>query len=289
MPGDGPGQPSPGSSYWLSGFETRFTADADGEDVDHTIDWYRSLLRPIVGRPGRALDIGCGPARVMRALAGVSPTTQLVGIDGTPGIVDIARHELAVAGIDAQVDVVDVTDPGWSQGLLRRHEPFDLITCFYVLHHYPGPALVGALEQLRSLLVVGGRLVLVEANNPSDPRAAFADWICTELAEMAGETPDLLLDPAQVLAAVKQAGFEEVRMIPRRGRSFTPAERAVNRSRNAALRAQVEDAGRAFAAAGIAPPPVHERLRAAVAAMSRHRVAMPARIGPVVCVAHRPA
>lgn len=57
----------------------------------------------------RVLDVGCGDARHLRALA-ADPGVAGLGIDVSPGLVDAARQAAAADGLDLAVEVGDARD-----------------------------------------------------------------------------------------------------------------------------------------------------------------------------------
>jgi len=119
------------------------------------LDWLRTQL-PRHGR--RALDAGCGSGR--HALALAERFDEVVGVDRSQPLIDIARHTRPHPRISYQAgDLLAVTDP----------RGFDLVLSATTLHHLPD--LEAALGHLRGLVAPGGTAILVDnvAPRPTPP------------------------------------------------------------------------------------------------------------------------
>lgn len=109
------------------------------------------LLGLLSGR--RILDVGCGTGAFARRLA--TRGAEVVGIDVSPRVIEIARRDAKEAGVEPppEFEVADAHDPGpFSPGA------FDAVTFVLSLQNMEGPETVlrNAARALRS----GGRLVL---------------------------------------------------------------------------------------------------------------------------------
>jgi SAM-dependent methyltransferase len=119
------------------------------------LDW---LLAQLPSRGRRALDAGCGSGRHTLALA--DRFDQVVGVDLSQPLIDIARHQRPHPRVNYRVgDLLAITDP---QG-------FDLVLSSTTLHHLPD--LDAALHHLRRLVADGGTAILVDnvASRPTPP------------------------------------------------------------------------------------------------------------------------
>lgn len=112
-----------------------------------------------------ALDIGCGPGRLVRVLG------QRVGARGS------------VTGVDPSADAIERNiqrDTGHrylrstAQQLMLPDAAFDLVTCTFVMHHIPEQHREGALAEMWRVLRPGGRLLLADAHPSDRIRAVFA-------------------------------------------------------------------------------------------------------------------
>lgn len=123
----------------------------------------RSALQPgIVRALGRIgvtdvlLDVGCGDARVGRALAaGQIPhasARHYVGVDSSPAMLG------QTALPDSELAVADFSRKGWTRQIARS---YDAVVCFSALHHLPGPRRrLRLLRDLHGLLRPGGWLAI---------------------------------------------------------------------------------------------------------------------------------
>jgi SAM-dependent methyltransferase len=118
--------------------------------------WYErpamlELAGDVAGR--RILDAGCGSGLLSAALR--ERGALVTGIDGSPGMLEVARRRL---GPDVDLRVVDLADP-----LPFADGAFDDVIASLVLHYLRdwGPA----LAELRRVLTPGGRL-LVSVDHP---------------------------------------------------------------------------------------------------------------------------
>jgi SAM-dependent methyltransferase len=108
-------------------------------------------LASVVARPGPVADLGCGPGA--HALALARRGYDVVGVDGSPRMVEIARTRAARDELDARFDVHDVSAPlGFVDGSLGG------VLAILVLQHLPHPA--AFVAEIRRCLRPGGHLLL---------------------------------------------------------------------------------------------------------------------------------
>lgn len=183
----------------------------------------REVLRLAAG--SRVLDVGCGDARHLRALA-ADPGVVGVGVDVSPGLVEAARAAAAADGVDVEVRVGDarrladdlgsragtfdvawslcqgglgtspVTDPQVLAGLAAAVRPGGLVavTCFHALfaarHLVPGDAFdpVHLVHHQRS-----------EVRGPDHARRTFDLWTASyTVRDVARLLADAGLSPVSV-------------------------------------------------------------------------------------------
>ncbi|OGQ13224.1 MAG: hypothetical protein A2138_11475 [Deltaproteobacteria bacterium RBG_16_71_12] len=111
--------------------------------------WVDAMLRPRTGQ--RVLDIGCGPADLLRFLPGVD----YVGFDSSAEYVASARAKFGARGRfeHARVDAATL------DGLGR----FDLVIARGVLHHLEDAEAEALFALARQALVPQGRVVTLDA------------------------------------------------------------------------------------------------------------------------------
>lgn len=116
---------------------------------------------------GTVADVGCGTGTFAIALAAARPDARIIGIDGDPEILELARRK-------AGADRVD-----WRRGL--AHElPADAVSRHGVvmsllLHHLGPTGKRDALAEARRVLTASGSLHIADWGRPHGPvmRAAF--------------------------------------------------------------------------------------------------------------------
>jgi SAM-dependent methyltransferase len=117
------------------------------ELVERTVD----ELSALVPAPGPVADLGCGPGAHARALA--HRGYDVVGLDGSPRMVEVARARAAREDLDVAFDVADV-------GARLRFADGSLggVLAVLVIQHLGDPA--SFLREIRRCLRPGGGLLL---------------------------------------------------------------------------------------------------------------------------------
>lgn len=141
----------------------------------------RCLAYAPPANPLTVLDVGCGNARLLQALAAAFPPERAIvylGVESDAGLLAMARSacedfargpahalrgDILARGLGLPGDA-GTGDPGTGDASVDgpQHDAlYDVVACFAVLHHIPGDELrVQALRNLAGLLAPGGRLLL---------------------------------------------------------------------------------------------------------------------------------
>lgn len=132
----------------------------------------RDLLTRLVARSGvrageDALDIGCGPGKLVRALG------RRVGPGGTVTGVDPSAEAIAY---NQRRDTEHRYLRAPAQELPLPDASFDVVTCTFVMHHIAEPYRDTALEEMWRVLRPGGRLLLADAHSSGFVRAVAGVW-----------------------------------------------------------------------------------------------------------------
>lgn len=115
------------------------------------------------GPDDTVLDVACGGGNVVSAFARV--VRQATGIDLTPAMIDRARALEAERGLgNVQWRVGDVVPLPFADGA------FTIVTSRYAFHHFLDPRAV--LAEMRRVCAPGGRVLVADADAPSDPAKA---------------------------------------------------------------------------------------------------------------------
>jgi tRNA (cmo5U34)-methyltransferase len=109
------------------------------------------------------LDLGTGTGETLAAVLARHPGAAAVGVDKNEGMLDVARHRLAVAPLELRV--TDLTDP-------LPTGPFDLVVSALAIHHLEGPGKADLFARIAGVLRPGGRFVLGDVVIPVEPADA---------------------------------------------------------------------------------------------------------------------
>ena len=136
------------------------------EDVSFYVEEAKRAGSPVV-----ELAVGTGRIAIPTAAAGI----RVIGIDSSPGMLDVCRERAELAGVAELLDLRhgDLLEP-------PVEERVRLVTCPFrsYLHLLDDDERVRALQAARSLLVPGGRLVFdVFAPGADDIEETHGRWL----------------------------------------------------------------------------------------------------------------
>lgn len=113
--------------------------------VDEAAAFLVSELRPGM----RLLDVGCGPGSITRGFAERLTPGEVIGLDASPGVLEIAREDGAARGL---------TNLHYQQGSVYAlpfpAESFDVVFAHQLLQHLSDP--LAALREMTRVLRPGG-------------------------------------------------------------------------------------------------------------------------------------
>lgn len=179
--------------------------------------WYRrrALERAGLAAGMQVLDVGIGTGLVAReALKIIGPTGRLVGVDPSPGMMSQVNA--------AEVELVQ----GMAEALPRPDASSDFISMGYAMRHIGDVA--SAFAEFHRVLRPGGRLVVLEITQPEGRAAtlllkAYMRTVVPLIARVVGrrtdtaelwryywDTIEACIRPAQVMDALRAAGFSDV-------------------------------------------------------------------------------
>ena len=154
--------------YWFFRFmydresaawERRRNEPEHRELVERTADELANVVAP----PGPVADLGCGPGA--HALALARRGYDVVGIDGSPRMVEVARTRAALDEVDVTFDVYDVSAP-----LRFADASLGGVLAILVLQHLPHPA--AFIAEIRRCLRPGGHLLITAPARDSTSRTS---------------------------------------------------------------------------------------------------------------------
>lgn len=121
----------------------------------------KKLILPLLEKDPdlKILDVGCGTGQLVGEISEFHRSVDYLGIDVTPGMIEIARRNNTGDRIRFQnISVDDFT----------TKERFDIILCTHAFPYFPNKS--AAMQKMSSLCKKGGRVIVVSAstNNPKD-------------------------------------------------------------------------------------------------------------------------
>jgi len=181
--------------------------------------WYRreALIRAGLQRGMRIADVGVGTGLVAREAAAVVGDPRLViGIDPSAGMMQQARLPQEIRLVQGTAEAIPLDDSS-----------FDFVSMGFALRHVS--SLSAAFREFRRVLRPGGRVCILEITRPENRLhyhllRLYAYRIVPTLARLLAndrqtvkmwryywETIDACVPPAQVVQALGDAGFVDVR------------------------------------------------------------------------------
>jgi SAM-dependent methyltransferase len=161
-------------------------------------------------------DVGCGNGRAMITIANTFQNTKTQGFDVYQPSIEKARTNAGEAGVEGRAEFLV-----GGTGDLKRGQ-FDLITNFWVVHHYSHP--VKEMEAIRQALAPNGSYLISEDRLSSEPnenikaagRVGYGASILACLHDsMANNGAALGLASEQDVRRLgQQAGFGFIRRLP---------------------------------------------------------------------------
>jgi SAM-dependent methyltransferase len=124
----------------------------DGPEGRELVEQTADQLAHVVAPPGPIADLGCGPGAHAIALA--RRGYDVVGVDGSPRMIEVARARSARHHVDAKFNVQDLSKP-----LAFADASLGGILAILVLQHLQHPATFVA--EIRRCLRPGGYLLIV--------------------------------------------------------------------------------------------------------------------------------
>jgi ubiquinone/menaquinone biosynthesis C-methylase UbiE len=115
------------------------------------------LRRDLVAQMGdlggkRILDVGCGTGTLAVIIKGAHPTADVLGLDGDPQILELARAKAADRNLEIQFD------QGMSFELPYPDESFDVVCTSMMLHHLTREDKQRTASEMYRVLRPGGKL-----------------------------------------------------------------------------------------------------------------------------------
>ena len=180
-----------------------YLAAADG--IPHRAEGEATLLSFVPPEATRILDLGTGDGRLLALLARHCPAAELVGLDGSPTMLDAARTRFAG---DPRVAIVahDLRDPLPHTGPLAG--PFDAIVSSFAIHHCEDDRKRSLYAEAFGRLAPGGQFCNLE--HVASPTAQLQQRFHDALDITEGDPGNILCDVQTQLGWLGEIGFDDV-------------------------------------------------------------------------------
>jgi ubiquinone/menaquinone biosynthesis C-methylase UbiE len=173
--------------------------------------WKAELVREARLEPGqRVLDLGCGTATLAIMLKRAEPRATVVGLDGDPDVLALARAKVAGEALGVEVHEGMAWAPPFPAA------SFDRVVSSLLFHHLATSDKQRTLARARELLRPGGMLVVADWGKPENLLMRLA-FLGVQLLDGFGTTDDNLA--GRLVPFMQEAGFGAVE---ERSRYMTP-------------------------------------------------------------------
>src|SRR3954468_19699155 len=199
----------------LRGAYERAAPSYDRAAFSHHAPFGERLAKAVLlGPGGHVLDVGCGAGgALLPAALRVGPTGEAVGIDRSEGMVARTREAAATAGIDwVRAEVMDAAS------LEYPDEYFDAVLCAFTLGALAD--VDAALAEMRRVLRPTGTIGVAQWDPVVDDEWHWEGELMQEVADQAppellaevGRRSGRVADAPRLHAALKDAGFDDIRI-----------------------------------------------------------------------------
>ena len=125
------------------------------------VSWRKKVVQMVLDRKARSvLDIATGTGD-LAILFGMEDTDKVVGLDLSPGMLEVGRKKVSERHLDKKVDMV----LGDSENLLFEDNTFDAATVAFGVRNFEN--LEKGLREICRVLKPGGSLVVLETSLPT--------------------------------------------------------------------------------------------------------------------------
>jgi S-adenosylmethionine-diacylgycerolhomoserine-N-methlytransferase len=167
------------------------------------------LIRELKLKPGaRLVEVGCGTARNLIAIARTYPTARLYGLDASAEMLKTAANSIARAGLSGQIRLAHGFAENLDPAMFGETEQFDEAVFSYSLSMIPDWQ--GALAAADAALSEGGRTHIVDFGDLSGLGRLGARILRSWLAAFH------VAPRAELLHALEESGSGQLVLLPGR-------------------------------------------------------------------------
>lgn len=139
----------------------------------------------------KVLDLGCGTATLTILLKKAYPDAEIIGLDGDPEVLEIARSKIKEEKLDIHLD------EGMSFELPYPDNSFDIVISSLMFHHLTHENKIRTFKEILRILKDDGKLYFVDFGKPHNVPMHLTSLIMSHLEEtsdnMNGLLPQMLL------------------------------------------------------------------------------------------------
>jgi ubiquinone/menaquinone biosynthesis C-methylase UbiE len=164
----------------------------------------RLIAQAQIAAGQHVLDLGAGTGTLTIMVKQAYPAADVVGLDGDPAILALARHKAAAAGVAIRFD------HGSATALPYGDAAFDRVLSSLMLHHLTTEEKQRALGEAWRVLRPGGELHILDFGPPQNALA----WLIAEVLRRLEPTTDNIR--GRLPEMIRGAGFTAVEQTAQR-------------------------------------------------------------------------
>jgi ubiquinone/menaquinone biosynthesis C-methylase UbiE len=146
----------------------------------------------------KVLDLGCGTGTLTLQIKLFLPQIDLIGLDGDPSVLQIAREKAEAAGVNIR----------WEEGLAYNlpypNASFDRVISCLMVHHLTAPNKLKAFQEVFRILKPGGEFHLLDFGKPTSLGMRLISIPIARMEEAGDNIRGLLPD------MLRQAGLSDI-------------------------------------------------------------------------------
>jgi SAM-dependent methyltransferase len=161
----------------------------------------RLIEQAMIKRGQRILDLGCGTATLTILIKKVHPAAEVLGLDGDPRILEIARRKAAREALEIKLD------EGMSYQLPYADNSFDRVLSSLFFHHLTRENKARTLQEMFRILRPGGEIHIADFGKPQNPLMLLVSlpWRIFDGMKTTGDNVQ-----GRLPSIFREAGFREV-------------------------------------------------------------------------------